>query len=327
MNRLSSIGTLATLLLLGCKQTEPEFDVPAQQEPEHAYNWGFLSDVSLDLGHPREAIQTSVPIGEKLDRQLSLEERRGLTAGVVQRVIDQTGKTDLTLSAYLQYALQPGEPHLMESHRRYIDACRIHMKQRLGIDASGIELVIVKQGDDYREGGANKAFIGRRRYEVSFARMDDNESSWFNEYPFSAKAKSGAYILDNKNDGFHVVFSAGASVLQSPFSEFLVLGVRDSYWEHVPRYADDIERLRMIGEALTESAALILGEEMVDALDVPNGREFLVTAHTRMLAEEPVIYAQVPQAIAWLRKDSSHLQRGFELYRQDPELYLAAILE
>ena len=196
-----------------------------------------------------------------------------------------------------------------------------------GLDPFPENYVVVKPGDDWSFGFKYKTFLVKEHCLLGvFDAVNPTRSGQRVSFANALMNSGGAALFDrstvSNNSWWYLILSAGDTAISSPFSEILPVLI-------VPRTSEyyaktDPEEAAQALEAITEGMSNLLSHKLVKELNIPNGAE-RIEASYRQLSRGSfcVRYQYVRNAIEWLRLNG--LQKGLDLYMEDPAKFMVAI--
>lgn len=293
--------------------------------------WDFLEqEIVYSIPDWKQAIEQSIPIGperrlnseEPLLKALLDEKMPEVQMGAARR-----GWKDISVLVTEQFYARPEEERHAEAYRNYAEDCMNYLHERLPtLEQVPLEFVVLKKGDDFSKKSSGKAFIGYdwRRVQRVYVGNEKTDKYFIignvgnNEGSFV----SGTYNSDKSGiqDCF-VFFGTGPTALSAPFSEVIPFSTLKTTAKH---YDTGSKRGAVANEALSEGISYLLTEEMIEKQGIPRGREILEKVQEKMHSNPMSgIYILVPKSIEWLKRNG--IEKGLEIYQENPENYLEAI--
>jgi len=190
-----------------------------------------------------------------------------------------------------------------------------------------LELKILNIGDNYSNTSyANgKGFIGKTKHLRQNVIMINKKTNQRYSIPyFRAIEGSNCSITfdDETNEvNYRLFFGLGGNAIFSPFSEVIPLATHESFIEHYKK--EGLKRSVIASETVSESISNILANEISEKLKILNGKKIISENFKFMLESKVGEYNHVPKAIEWMRKNG--MQKGIDLYVEDPEKFMKAI--
>jgi|GEM_PF-2848390 len=298
--------------------------------------WAFLErevDVKLPGGTWRYATENYVPVSPEVeftDEAAGFGELIQIKMPFINREAEKRGWPNgikVGLIGTWQYYGRPEKARFAEPYREYVEKCMKYLYSRIPRLAKvPLELIVIKNGQDFSKVKKGRGFIGYSFHDVQRLHVDNNKKGeereeFFVGLSINERGSLGREKYDEnwKREVYLAVFGPGPTALGSTFSEVIPLAVSEASFSHLKKFGH--KRSRIASEAFSEGVSDILTSEMIEELNIPRGFEINREVQKNM-AKLPK-YVLVPASRAWLRKNG--IDKGLELYMEDPEKYLAAI--
>ena len=279
--------------------------------------WRYITDNYVLLGPERKLT--------KDDKKL--EELFRMKKPLIQEEVERRKWKDISMHGTEQLFGRPEEIRFAEQYSDYLHQCIDYLYSRLSqLEKVPLEIMVLKKGQDFSDVRKGRAFVGYSFHEVQRLYVRDKETR--DVFAVGSSANSnGSYTLIKSNykigklEEYLVFFGTGSNAMGSVFSELIPLATIGAFSRYSNKYGH--EKGRIAAEALSEGISYLLTSDMIKELSIPGGKETLDQTHAKMRTIPR--YCLVPASIRWLKQNG--IERGLEIYMEDPEKYIKAIDE
>ncbi|MBW3002250.1 hypothetical protein KY338_03765 [Candidatus Woesearchaeota archaeon] len=297
--------------------------------------WDFMHAPNMSCNDPRYDIKYArdhkglyVPVGEpyKVPPAEAEQEFARVREKVMTRAREENWK-DLTITVWRQnFARVDDRPGRAKHFKKYLEIAANFLYTRLpNLPKTGIDFVVLKPGDDFTKNANCKGLVGLMNHKVYTVACEDKITGKYAEAELYHNDQ-GSFthqnhdLRTNKYDNW-IVFGSAAAVIQAPFSELIpyALLMQNTRLTEEREY----QTISVMVEAISEGLSYLLSEQIVDMLNIPNGRNILKQDLESMLNNRPQIYSQVRNSINWLRQNG--MQKGLDIYLKNPDRFMQKI--
>lgn len=317
---IAALGAIAApaIYILSC--TSPNND-----------NWEFLRrevDINLPQDTWRYPVHYYVPLCAETEFNKEDKELEELIRTKMPAIRSETRRRGLKgengLLGTEQHFGRPEEARFAEPYKEYLTIAIDYLYSRLPrLERVPLELVILKEGDNYSNNEEGKGFIGYSLHDVQRVHVTNEKTGEKFTVGLSIN-RDGAFVRSRFNkkgerENYFIFFGTGPMALSSAFSEIIPLTTSEVSASYLRKFGFD--KYQVAEEALSEGISYLLTIELIKELNIPQGMEILdeIQRGTKKKSR----YQLVPASIRWLKENG--IEKGLELYMSDPEKFIKSI--
>ncbi len=326
-------GGAAAALLFALGRDKP----PSQSRlptPILDEEWLFLNHPLTTADHipASQVVKVGVPLGTSEMVYSPNKWREHVTSAapkIGQKLLSEgLVPNDFELRLTSQSYGMPAPHRVAASLEQYSQQALAYLEASVeGLTHGDLEFVILKHGDDFTHDPDRKIFLGDHYYEVFRVAAFDKATGEMNcEVARSTREFGNACVIrfsspDNTiYERFGFLYTQPGAIIGIPSEVIPHTTCQRSLAFGEERGRDNS---RLAEESLVEGMSLCLGYRMGRAFDIPDFEQHLQSQ--RHAFAQHRIYRYVEQSLAWFQKNS--LQAGFDLYMDNPDKFMQAILK
>jgi len=329
MLALGAIGS-SVALFLGSDDKDSNEKSRTNNENQNSFSWNFLNPRDVpNIMIKENPMEGYTPFGPNIllskkaeDYQYVLSRiQNGLVRAIEQKGYDIGRKYDLKM--FRQYYGVPLNSSEAEEMKKYIEIATEFLNEKVnGLEIPEIKYTTLSSAGNYEEDFASRAFLVDSTfffYTTKMTNLDKPSQSF--EYPF-ARHFAGALVEHVKSPTgdlvWYIIYAAGPTALNAPFSEVIPLATFDKRMEYVAQFG--VDKASQADEAISEGISYFLTLELCSKLQVPRFKQIVEQA---ALGLKDPRYRYVDNAKKLVLEIG--VQPAFDLYMENPKDFMQKI--
>ena len=288
----------------------------------HMYNWYDVeSNLTPLIIFGSKIIGAHYHLGGKKTLESIYQQ---IDAELISKGYTSLKNAPYNLTLFVTYYGSPSKQRFVNSTIDYCKKANDFVHKKIpNLDKRDLKFVGLKQGEDYTKDFNNTIFIGDNFYElqeVKAVNKQNPEQETLIKRAVSCKGAFCQFNTDKEGNAAkeaYIFIPAYDLALLSAFSETIHLITKK---RSADCYGEGIES-QIVDEAIAEGLSNVLSCELVDKLNIPDGRK-IINNLNKTIFDKPM-YKYVPASIRWIEKNG--IQKAFDIYMENPEKFMKLI--